>query len=1466
MKKLKQIAIFALCMFIFNIVSPNIISFAETKEESKVQLEENINIQAETQKDNIKEEIEKSEGGENGESLTNSVDNSIEDSVDTPIEDSVDNSKEINNESNTVLKLEDKENYSTLSTLSSESTIISKVENPVMDHQLTDAFQIRGYAVSKDGISKVEIYLDNNKIATATYGIERKDVGSKYPDYPNSNNSGFKYNFTNVSNGKHVIKVSVLDTKGNSSDTIININVNNNKTKIMGLGSLDRVQMINILRSNNTKLDLKYIVDFVDITINEAKIEGINHDILFAQMMHETGYLKFGGDVKPEQNNFAGIGATGNGNPGNSFPSVEIGIRAVVQHLKAYASTEPLKQAVVDPRFDYVRRGSAIYIEHLGIPENPEGNGWAAAKGYGYNILNIISQINNESKILNFAVLNDISISGKQATGSKVTVTANATPSEDTLYRIWACNRDTEKWTLLSDWSSKRTADFYPDKAGNYSFVVHVKHKNSKTESQDHYINKDFKVEVGSSSVTSFNVSGSKFVKSNITLTAKADPESSSLYRFKVYDVSNRSWTTIQDYSSKNTAVFTPQKVGSYKVYVDVKYKESTKDSDDSRAIDLSISNPYSKVTSLNVTGNKMVNEILTMTAGADPSSETLYKLWVCDRSTDTWTVLSDWSTKNTTTFVPKKSGTYSFVVHVKHKNSSTNTQDDYKSIDVNVTSKTSTATTLNISGDRIVNSTIKMTAGANPSADTLYKLWVCDRSTDTWTVLSDWSTKNTATFVPKKSGTYSFVAHVKHKNSETKTQDSYKAVDINVTAPKSTVSSLNVTGNKIVNETLTMTASGTPASDTLYKLWVCDRSTDTWTVLSDWSTKNTTTFIPKKSGIYSFVVHVKHKNSGTSTQDSYRSLDVNVTAPKSTVSSLNVTGNKMVNETLTMTASGTPASDTLYKLWVCDRSTDTWTVLSDWSTKNTATFVPKKSGTYSFVVHVKHKNSGTSTQDNYKSIDIKVGDAKSIAKSISVSGEKYVGSKLTMTATADPSASTLYKLWVCDRSTDTWTVLSDWSTKSTADFTPKKAGKYSFVVHVKHKNSSTTSQDSYKSVDINVQYKKSTVKSLDLTGSGEIGQPITMKALADPSGDTLYKLWVCDRSTDTWTVLSDWSSKNTATFTPKKKGYYSFVVHVKNKYSSSNSQEDYLSKDIYAYEKNKATAISLDVTGTYKVNNKISINALAEPQKDVYYKIWVCDRVTETWTLLSDWSTTKAATFTPKTSGIYSVVVHVKHKNSTSERDDYIAKDISVKPNNKLIVIDPGHNYGGDAGAQYIHSGITYNETNLNMEVASKLKQELISRGFDVVMTREESDRDTIPMRESLEKRVKLANDLNADLFVSIHHNSNPDPRPNGVEVYYSSATPLAGTSNIQNGLKGKISSSQLLAKNMVDNIAKELGYYNRGAKDEDFYVVKNTLMPSVLVECGFISNPSEAKKLADRNNQLKLAKILADQIQKQF
>ena len=118
------------------------------------------------------------------------------------------------------------------------------------------------------------------------------------------------------------------------------------------------------------------VKEFCKILYEEAVSEGVCPEVLYAQVMKETGYLKFGNLVKADQCNFGGIGATGHGHPGYTFANVKEGLRAQVQHLKAYASTEPLNNPCVDPRFRFVSRGCA--------PKTTDLNGRWAVPGTGY--------------------------------------------------------------------------------------------------------------------------------------------------------------------------------------------------------------------------------------------------------------------------------------------------------------------------------------------------------------------------------------------------------------------------------------------------------------------------------------------------------------------------------------------------------------------------------------------------------------------------------------------------------------------------------------------------------------------------------------------------------------------------------------------------------------------------------------------------------------------------------------------------------------------------------------------------------------------------------------------------------------------------------------------------------------------------------------------------------------------------
>jgi len=155
---------------------------------------------------------------------------------------------------------------------------------------------------------------------------------------------------------------------------------------IMGKGEVNGEELMLFLGHNNPAADIEFVRTLAYIYVEEAANEGVNHDIAFTQMCLETGFLRFGGDVKPEQFNFAGLGAVGNGAPGLSFPEPRIGVRAHIQHLKAYGSEEPLNLELVNPRFRFVRRGCSPTIEGL-------AGTWAADRQYAYKINSILQRL-----------------------------------------------------------------------------------------------------------------------------------------------------------------------------------------------------------------------------------------------------------------------------------------------------------------------------------------------------------------------------------------------------------------------------------------------------------------------------------------------------------------------------------------------------------------------------------------------------------------------------------------------------------------------------------------------------------------------------------------------------------------------------------------------------------------------------------------------------------------------------------------------------------------------------------------------------------------------------------------------------------------------------------------------------------------------------------------------------------------
>lgn len=157
---------------------------------------------------------------------------------------------------------------------------------------------------------------------------------------------------------------------------------------IMGKAEIPAPQMVRFIRQRNPHPKINTTLeDLVQTYYDEAGREGVRADVALCQALKETGYFAYGGDVSPDQNNFCGLGATGNKVAGARFATPQLGVRAHIQHLLAYASTERPKTAIVDPRYELLAEKHPELYGQVRAWTGLNGRWAVPGKHYGQEIL-----------------------------------------------------------------------------------------------------------------------------------------------------------------------------------------------------------------------------------------------------------------------------------------------------------------------------------------------------------------------------------------------------------------------------------------------------------------------------------------------------------------------------------------------------------------------------------------------------------------------------------------------------------------------------------------------------------------------------------------------------------------------------------------------------------------------------------------------------------------------------------------------------------------------------------------------------------------------------------------------------------------------------------------------------------------------------------------------------------------------
>lgn len=210
-----------------------------------------------------------------------------------------------------------------------------------------------------------------------------------------------------------------------------------------------------------------------------------------------------------------------------------------------------------------------------------------------------------------------------------------------------------------------------------------------------------------------------------------------------------------------------------------------------------------------------------------------------------------------------------------------------------------------------------------------------------------------------------------------------------------------------------------------------------------------------------------------------------------------------------------------------------------------------------------------------------------------------------------------------------------------------------------------------------------------------------------------------------------------------------------------------------------------------------------------------------------------------------------------SKETEDYFYNQ------NHLIYLDPGHG-GSDSGATARLNGRAYSEKDLNLQVGLKVRNLLEAKGYEVAMSR------TNDTTVGLQQRPKQANNLGADILVSLHHNAMPNnSTTTGIETFYyrvnNSYPPLDENKPYHND-PTRIANSKRLSELIHGELIDHTGARDRGVKRGAFVVVREARMPAVLLEYGFMSAPAELRNLTQNWYQNRLAQATVDGIVRYF
>ena len=709
-------------------------------------------------------------------------------------------------------------------------------------------------------------------------------------------------------------------------------------------------------------------------------------------------------------------------------------------------------------------------------------------------------------------------------------------------------------------------------------------------------------------------------VNGSSTVTVKA-LDGTGTYKYAVdYRLSGAAnWTSLLAKGTTATANFTTATAGTYEIKTTVTDKDGfTAEKIFTVKVNAKLANSSTVSAAKTTLGNAVtVNGKSTGGLGG-----TTYKYEYKLSSAAAWTVLSDYSTANSTVFKPETAGTYN--IRVTAKDSSGTTAS--KTLNVSVTDTLANTTTISAEKIMLGNKVTVDVSAAGGMSDYTYACYTKPADASSWTTVSGFGNKTSFEITPDKAGNILICTKVKDQNG-TVAKEYTSVLVCDELRNISSIESNTVT----VGEVFTVNADAVGGMGNYTYAVSYKKPADTkWVVKQNYSSNSTVTVKPSTSSDYIINVKVKDE-AGNISEKNFNVKAKAVLANTSTVSADVIT----LGETAVINGKSTGGfGDKTYKYEYKLSSGENWTVLSDFSDNAAVTFKPAEKGTYN--IRVTAKDEKTTSE---KTLSLTVADM--LTNTSSISADTIVlGNSVTITGSAEGGKSNYQYAYLYKKFTQkNWTQIADYSANTSAKATPKSYGDYQICVKAKDKDGTVAVE--YFNVVVNDKLKNNSTISAE---SIVLGNTVKLTgAAADGMGGYTYAMLYKKTSDTKWTTKQDFKANTTVDIKPAKATTYDVCIKVKDK--SGTIVKKFFTVDVKAPLSN-TSALSSE---TFKLGDEVTVNASAAGGEGGYTYAVFYKRASDTkWTTKQDFAENASVAIKPTKAVNYDVCVKVKDTSGT--------------------------------------------------------------------------------------------------------------------------------------------------------------------------------------------------------------------------